>query len=62
MAKDLLNPTLDEIQEWRKQRIITDRVCLDWLNLNYGKEKPFWYGQRTLKDAIVVAMMNRIGE
>lgn len=62
MPKDLINPTLDDIKAWHNEHGITDRACLEWLNLNYGKEKPFWYGRRTLRHAIVVAMMNKIGE
>jgi hypothetical protein len=33
-----------------------DERCLLWLNRNYGIEKKFWYGQRTLKDAVLLAI------
>ena len=34
---------------------LSDKERLDWLQANYGLQKPHWYGRRSLRDAIDIS-------
>jgi len=57
--KDKLNWSLSDLFKYAKDNQINDSMILDWLNSNYGVEKQFWYGQRTLREAVLMAMVNQ---
>lgn len=57
---ELKNWGMDQLHQYARENAITDSQILDWLNFNMGAERSFWYGQRTLREAVLMAMVNDI--
>jgi hypothetical protein len=60
-VKDELNWNMEELHAYAAKEQITNSMILDWLNLNLGAERRFWYGQRTIREAVLMAVANGIG-